>query len=60
MYLWALLAFFAFDNVMSWLSSPIFFYPLVFIGGIIMMLYSMGMGPILVPVARQSINLILR
>jgi hypothetical protein len=51
-WLWVLLAFFAFDNIMSWLSSPLFFYPLVFIGGCIMMLYSMGLGSVMGPVAR--------
>ena len=59
-WLWFILAFFAFDNVMGWLSSPILFYPLILISGIIMMLYSMGMGPIMIPVARQSVNLALR
>jgi hypothetical protein len=30
-WMWVLLAWFASDNVMSWLSSPILFYPLILI-----------------------------
>jgi len=55
-----LLAFFAFDNVMAWISHPIIFYPLMMLVSVIAMLYSMGLGGVMIPVARQSINMGLR
>ena len=58
-WIYALMAFFAADNVLSWLSSPIFFYPFIMIGGIISILFSMGLGPLIKPIFRQTTNLIL-
>jgi hypothetical protein len=55
-----LIAFFAADNVLSWISSPIIFYPLMFVVGIISLLYSMGLGGIMLPVFRQTVNMVLR
>lgn len=55
-----MLAFFAADNVLSWIASPFIFYPLMMILGVIAMLYSMGLGTIIFPIFRQSVNLILR
>jgi hypothetical protein len=55
-----MLAFFAADNVMGWLSSPIIFYPLMLVLGGVSILYSMGLGPVMVPLARQSVNMGLR
>lgn len=57
-WIYALMAFFAFDNVLSWLSSPIFFYPVIMIGGVIAILFSMGLGPLIKPVVRQTANLV--
>ena len=59
-WIYALLAFFAADNVLSWIASPIIFYPLMFVLSIIIMLYSMGLGGIMWPVFRQTVNLVLR
>mmetsp|Transcript_45372 Transcript_45372/g.33152 ORF Transcript_45372/g.33152 Transcript_45372/m.33152 type:complete len:114 (-) Transcript_45372:27-368(-) len=59
-WIYALLAFFAMDNVMSWISSPLIFYPLMMVFGVISMLYAMGLGGVMLPLARQSINLALR
>jgi len=53
----ALLIFFAFDNVVAWLASPFIFYPLTLIIGFVAMLFSMGMGGMIIPVARQTINM---
>jgi hypothetical protein len=55
-----LIAFFAADNVLSWISSPSIFYPLMFVVGIISLLYSMGLGGIMLPVFRQTVNMVLR
>lgn len=59
-WIYLLLAFFAADNVMGWLSSPLIFYPLMLIIGGVAMLYSMGLGSLMGPLARQSINMGLR
>jgi len=58
-WIYGLLAFFAFDNVLAWLASPIFFYPVIMIGGLISILFSMGLGPVLKPIFRQTANLVL-
>lgn len=55
-WIYALLAFFAADNVIGWLSSPLIFYPIVVLLGGISLLYSMGLGPVIGPIARQTLN----
>lgn len=55
-WIYLLLAFFAADNVMGWISSPFIFYPLMFLVGAVAMLYSMGLGPLIGPLARGTIN----
>ena len=52
-YMYLLLAFFASDNILSWLSSPIIFYPLMLVLGAFAMLYSAGLGPIMGPLFNQ-------
>lgn len=56
----AITFFFAIDNVMGWLSSPFIFYPLMFVAMAVALMYTMGLGGLLGPVATQSINLALR
>jgi hypothetical protein len=38
-WMWVLLAWFASDNIMSWLASPLFFYPLIMIASICLVLH---------------------
>jgi hypothetical protein len=38
-WMWILLAWFASDNIMNWLASPIFFYPLIMLGSICLALH---------------------
>jgi hypothetical protein len=38
-WMWVLLAWFASDNIMNWLASPIFFYPLIMLGSICLALH---------------------
>jgi hypothetical protein len=38
-WMWILLAWFASDNIMNWLASPIFFYPLIMLGSICLVLH---------------------
>ena len=62
-YMWVLLAFFASDNIMGWLSSPILFYPLVLLAGVAVILNQLGILGILVemgmPAVRGQVNNIL-
>jgi hypothetical protein len=60
MWLYIVLVYFAYDDIFRMLANPILFYPLVFMISIIMMLYSMGLSPIMLPIAKQSVNLGLR
>ena len=47
MWMWIALAWFASDNIMGWLASPILFYPLIMIAGICVVLQQLGiLGPI--------------
>jgi hypothetical protein len=59
-WLYVILVYFAYDDIFRMMANPILFYPLMFIGSILAMLYTMGLGPIMVPVARTSINMGLR
>ncbi len=47
-WMYVLLAWFASDNIMGWLSSPILFYPLVLIGSLLLVAWQMGLMPILI------------
>ncbi len=55
-WIYLLLAFFAADNVMGWISSPFIFYPLMLVLGAVAMLYSMGLGPLIGPLVRGAVN----
>ena len=59
-WIYLVLVFFAADNVLSWLTSPFIFYPLIIVLGFVSILYSMGLGGVMLVVIRQSANLILR
>jgi hypothetical protein len=59
-WIYLLLAFFAADNVLSWIASPFIFYPLMMVVSVVAMLYSMGFGGIMLPLFRQSVNFTLR
>jgi hypothetical protein len=51
-WIYGLLIFFAMDNVMNWIQHPIVFYPLMMLVSVVALLYSMGLGGVMVPVAR--------
>ena len=59
-WLWGVLLFFAFDNIISWMGSPFLFYPLSIVFCIIVTLWSMGLGGVLLPLARHTVNEALR
>ena len=54
--MWVALAWFASDNVMGWLSSPILFYPLVILAGILVILFQLGILPILIKMVVPQIK----
>jgi hypothetical protein len=50
-YFWAIFLFFAYDDIFRWLSSPVFFYPLLFVATGAGLLQSLG---ILMPLVRTA------
>lgn len=60
LWLYAVLVYFAYDDIFRMLANPLLFYPLLCVFSIIGMLYSMGLGPVMIPVARSMINLQMR
>ena len=49
LWLYIVLVYFAYDDIFRMLANPILFYPLVLFSSILGMLYSMGLGPIMLP-----------
>lgn len=62
-WMYVLLAWFASDNILGWLSSPILFYPLVIIGSLLLVAFQMGLMPVLLgaglPILKAQVNGIL-
>ena len=52
MWLIALLIYFGYDDVLRMLMNPILFYPVMLIVTLVALLYSMGLGPVMMPLAR--------
>jgi len=57
MWLYIVLAYFAYGDVLRWMSHPLIFTPLLLIVSGVALMYSMGMGPIMIPMAKQSANI---
>lgn len=49
LWLYVVLVYFAYDDIFRMLANPLLFYPLALTISIIGLLYSMGLGPIMVP-----------
>lgn len=49
------MAFFAADNVISWLSSPLLFYPILMTLGFVILVQSMGLSHIVFPLLKQTL-----
>ena len=62
-WLWVLLAWFASDNVMNWIASPIIFYPLLLLCSIAIVLHQMGILGVLLdlsfPIIKGTLNSLL-
>mgnify|MGYP006978390469 CR=1 FL=1 len=55
-----LLAYFAYDDIFRMIMNPILFYPIMFVTSIVAMMYSIGLGPVMVPAVKQTVNMGLR
>ena len=53
-WLYIALIWFASDNIMGYLQSPILFYPLVLIAGCLITVYQLGLMPILLDVGMPA------
>ena len=60
LWLYVILVYFAYDDIFRMLANPLLFYPLIVVTSIIAMLYSMGLGPVMIPVVKTSLNMGLR
>ena len=60
MWIYVLLAYFAYDDIFRMIMNPILFYPIMFVTSIVAMMYSMGLGPVLIPAVKQTVNVGLR
>ena len=55
-WMWVLLAWFASDNIMNWLASPLFFYPLILLASVCLVLHQMGILSLLVSIAMPFVK----
>ena len=60
MWFYVILFYFAYDDILRMVMNPILFYPLLLIFSIVGMLYSMGLGPVMVPMIQSTVNMWLR
>lgn len=60
LWLYCLLVYFAYDDIFRMLMNPLLFYPTMLAVSIAGLLYSMGLGPMMVPAVTQSVNMGLR
>ena len=60
MFMYVLLAYFAYDDILRMMWNPFIFTPLVFFISAVGILYTMGMGPIMVPMIKHEANKLLR
>jgi hypothetical protein len=60
MWFYVVLFYFAYDDIFRMIMNPLLFYPILLIGSLMGMLYSMGLGPVMVPVIQQTVNMWLR
>lgn len=60
LWLWALLLWFASDNILGYMASPILYYPLILIGSVLLCAWQLELLPILVeigvPKAKSAVN----
>lgn len=54
---YVLFVYFAYDDILKWCATPLLFYPLVLIFSVLATLYSMGLGPVMIPTIRTTVNM---
>jgi len=59
LFMWIILAWFASDNVLAYMSSPFFFYPISLILCVVATLFAMGLGGVIMPLVRHTVNQLL-
>lgn len=59
-WIYVLLAYFAYDDIFRMMWNPFIFTPLVFVISAVGLLYTMGMGPVMVPLAKAEANKLFR
>jgi len=57
LWLYIVLVYFAYDDIFRMLANPLLFYPLVLISCVLGMLYSFGLGPVMVPAITSTVNM---
>ena len=55
-WIWVLLAWFASDNIAGYLTSPIFFYPLVLLAGLAVILHQLGILKLLIEMGLPQVR----
>jgi hypothetical protein len=56
-YFWAIFIFFAYDDILRWLSSPVLFYPMLFLATVAALMQSLGLLMPAVQAARVTISI---
>ena len=59
-YVYFILVFFAFDDIIRWLNSPLLFYPLLTIATAFGVIYSLGFSPVVSMLLSQTYHLFSR
>ncbi len=55
-----LLVYFGYDDVLRMIMNPLLFYPIMLVVTVVALLYSMGLGPVMIPVVKTTVNMYLR
>lgn len=58
--MWGILLWFASDNIIGYMASPILYYPLILIGSVVVALWQLELLPLVlehvVPIIKRQIN----
>jgi len=57
---YVILVYFAYDDIFRMMRNPLLLYPIVLVMSILGMLYSIGLGPVMIPIVQSTINMWLR
>lgn len=57
MWFYVILFYFAYDDIFRMIMNPLLFYPLLLVFSLVGTLYSMGLGPVMLPLVQQTVNM---